>query len=224
MSFDYGPTPERAWGATGWDSSALSRVLGLLGLAAAITAGGAIIGPALGLAGFWISLVGGFVVLIVLRFARNTSPLNMVLFVVFSALEGVVLGDVLEIYVAQGASLVVFQAAAATAVAALAAGAVGYFTHRDLSRLGGYLFIALIVVVVASLVGLFIQSGVLWTVISAVSALLFTAFLVFDINRVARAGNLSQGDAIVMAISVYLDIYNLFLDLLYLLGGRRGSR
>jgi modulator of FtsH protease len=80
------------------------------------------------------------------------------------------------------------------------------------------------VVVVASVVGPFIQSGVLWTVISAVSALLFRAFLVFDINRVARAGNVSEGDAIVMAISVYLDIYNLFLDLLYLLGGRRGSR
>ena len=224
MSFDYGPSPERAWSATGRDTSALSRVLGLLGLAAAITAGGAFVGPLFGLAGFWISLVGGFVVLIALRFARNASPINMVLFVVFSALEGVVLGDVLEIYIAQGASLIVFQAAAATAVAALAAGAVGYFTHRDLSRLGGYLFIALIVVVVASIVGLFIQSGVLWTVISAVSALLFTAFLVFDINRVARAGNISEGDAIVMAISVYLDIYNLFLDLLYLLGGRRGSR
>jgi len=224
MSFDYGPSPERAWSASGWNTSALSRVLALLGLAAAITAGGAFIGPVLGLAGFWISLIGGFVVLIVLRFARNASPINMVLFVAFSALEGVVLGDVLEIYIAQGASLVVFQAAAATAVAALAAGAVGYTTHRDLTRLGGYLFIALIVVVVASIVGLFIQSGVLWTVISAVSALLFTAFLVFDINRVARAGNVSEGDAIVMAISVYLDIYNLFLDLLYLLGGRRGSR
>lgn len=209
---------------TAWDSSALSRVLGLLGLAAAITAGGAFVGPALGVVGLWVSLIGGFVVLIALRFARNSSPINMVLFVLFSALEGVVLGDVLEIYIAQGASLIVFQAAAATAVAGITAGAVGYFTRRDLSRLGGFLFIGLVVVVVASLVGLFIQSGVLWTVISAVSALLFTGFLVFDINRVARAGNVSEGDAIVMAISVYLDIYNLFLDLLYLFGGRRGSR
>ena len=217
MSFDYAR-------ATAWDSSALSRVLGLLGLAAAITAGGALVGPALGVVGLWVSLIGGFVVLIALRFARNSSPINMVLFVVFSALEGVVLGDVLETYIAQGASLIVFQAAAATAVAGIAAGAVGYFTHRDLSRLGGFLFIGLVVVVVASLVGLFVQSGVLWTAISAVSALLFTGFLVFDINRVARAGNVSEGDAIVMAISVYLDVYNLFLDLLYLFGGRRGSR
>lgn len=217
MSIEYG-------GASAWDSSALSRVLGLLGLAAAITAGGAFVGPALGVVGLWISLIGGFVVLIALRFARNASPINMILFVLFSALEGVVLGDILEIYIAQGASLIVFQAAAATAVAGIAAGGVGYFTHRDLSRLGGFLFIGLVVVVVASIVGLFIQSGVLWTVISAVSALLFTGFLVFDINRVARAGNVSEGDAIVMAISVYLDIYNLFLDLLYLFGGRRGSR
>lgn len=207
-----------------WDSSALSRVLGLLGLAAAITAGGAFVGPALGVVGLWVSLIGGFVVLIALRFARNSSPINMVLFVLFSALEGVVLGDVLEIYIAQGASVIIFQAAAATAVAGIAAGAVGYLTHRDLSRLGGFLFIGLVVVVVASLVGLFVQSGVLWTAISAVSALLFTGFLVFDINRVARAGNVSEGDAIVMAISVYLDVYNLFLDLLYLFGGRRGSR
>lgn len=207
-----------------WDSSALSRVLGLLGLAAAITAGGAFVGPALGVVGLWVSLIGGFVVLIALRFARNSSPINMVLFVLFSALEGVVLGDVLEIYIAQGASVIIFQAAAATAVAGIAAGAVGYLTHRDLSRLGGFLFIGLVVVAVASLVGLFVQSGVLWTAISAVSALLFTGFLVFDINRVARAGNVSEGDAIVMAISVYLDIYNLFLDLLYLFGGRRGSR
>jgi FtsH-binding integral membrane protein len=47
---------------------------------------------------------------------------------------------------------------------------------------------------------------------------------VFDINRLATVGNISEGDAIAMAISVYLDIYNLFLDLLYLIGGRRGSR
>src|SRR5262249_22858700 len=111
-----------------------------------------------------------------------------------------------------------------TAVSALAAGAIGYVTRVDLSRLGGYLFIALVAVVVASLIGLLIQSGLLWTVISAVSALLFTGFLVFDFNRVARAGNVTDGDAIGMAISVYLDIFNLFLDLLYLLGGRKRGR
>ena len=76
-------------------------------------------------------------------------------------------------------------------------------------------------VIVASLVGLFIQPPLLWTVISAVSAILFTAFLVYDLNRVARIQGVSEGQAIMLAVSVYLDIYNLFLDLLTLLSGRR---
>lgn len=224
MAYEFGPSPRLSWTDAAAASGALNRVLGLLGLAAAITAAGAFIGPALGQAGFWIGLVGGFVVLIALRFVRDSSPLNLILFAAFAALEGVVLGDVLEVYVAQGASLIIIQAAAATAAAGLAAGAAGYLTHRDLSGLAGYLFIALVVVIVASLIGLFFQSGVLWTVISAVSALLFTGFLVIDLNRVARARNVSEGDAIAMAISVYLDIFNLFLDLLSLFAGRRGNR
>ncbi|HEX2646759.1 MAG TPA: Bax inhibitor-1 family protein [Candidatus Dormibacteraeota bacterium] len=212
-----------AWAGveTGAATTTLNRVLGLLGLAALVTAVGAFFGPLLGVVGLWVGLIGGLVIVIALRFVREMAPLNMILFVVFSALEGIVLGDVLEVYVAQSMSVVVVQAAGATAVAALAAGGVGYFTKRDLTRFGGYLFIALIVVIVSSIIGLFFQSGVLWTVISAVSALVFTGFLVFDLNRVARAGNVTEGDAIVMAISVYLDIFNLFLDLLSLFGGRR---
>ena len=61
----------------------------------------------------------------------------------------------------------------------------------------------------------------LWTVISAVSAILFSAFLVYDLNRVARARGATEGEAIMLAVSVYLDIYNLFLDLLLLLSGMR---
>src|SRR5262252_7502995 len=139
-----------SWTEAGAQTSTLNRVLGLLGLAAIVTAAGAFVGPVLGLAGLWVGLIGGLVLVFALRFVRNVSPLNIILLVVFSPLEGIVLGDVLEVYVAQGMSVVVFQAAAATAVAAFAAGGIGYFTKRDLTRFGGYLFIALIVVVVAS--------------------------------------------------------------------------
>lgn len=203
------------------EQSTLARVMALLGLAAVFTAVGALIGPALGQVGFWVALVGGLVIIIALRAARDVAPLNLILLVVFATLEGVVLGQVLELYVSAGLSLIVFQAAAATAVAALTAGVVGYSTKRDLSNLGGFLFGALVIVIVASLVGLFIQAPVLWTVISAVSAILFTAFLVYDLNRVARIQGASEGQAIMLAVSVYLDIYNLFLDLLTLLSSRR---
>ena len=195
--------------------------MGLLGLAAVFTAIGALFGPALGQIGFWVALIGGLIIIVALRAARDVAPLNLILLIVFATLEGIVLGQVLELYLSAGLSLIVFQAAAATAVAALTAGVVGYSTKRDLSSLGGFLFGALVIVIVASLVGLFIQAPLLWTVISAVSALLFTAFLVFDLNRVARVQGATEGQAIMLAVSVYLDIYNLFLDLLTLLSGRR---
>jgi len=203
------------------EQSTLARVMGLLGLAAVFTAIGALVGPALGQIGFWVALIGGLIIIIALRAARDVAPLNLILLIVFATLEGIVLGQVLELYVSAGLSLIVFQAAAATAVAALAAGVVGYSTKRDLSNLGGFLFGDLLIVIVASLVGLFIQAPLLWTVISAVSAILFTAFLVYDLNRVARVQGATEGQAIMLAVSVYLDIYNLFLDLLTLLSGRR---
>jgi modulator of FtsH protease len=206
---------------TAREQSTLARVMSLLGLAAVFTAIGALFGPALGQIGFWVALVGGLIIILALRAARDVAPLNLILLIVFATLEGIVLGQVLELYVSAGLSLIVFQAAAATAVAALTAGAVGYSTKRDLSNLGGFLLGALVIVIVASLVGVFIRAPVLWTVISAVSAILFTAFLVYDLNRVARVQGATEGQAIMLAVSVYLDIYNLFLDVLTLLSSRR---
>ncbi len=203
------------------DGGTLARVMGLLGLAAVFTAIGAFLGPAFGEIGFWVALVGGLILIFALRAARDVAPLNLILLILFATLEGIVLGQVLELYVSEGLSLIVFQAAGATAVAALAAGFVGYTTHRDLSNIGGFLMAALVIVIVASVIGLFIQTPLLWTAISAVSAILFSAFLVYDLNRVARTQGATEGQAIMLAVSVYLDIYNLFLDLLTLLSGRR---
>jgi len=203
------------------ESGTLAKVMALLGLAAVFTAIGALIGPALGGIGFWVALIGGLVLIFALRAARDVAPLNLILLMLFATVEGVVLGQVLEIYVSEGLSLIVFQAAAATAVAALAAGIAGYTTHRDLSNIGGFLMAVLVIVIVASLIGLFIQAPLLWTVISAVSAVLFSAYLVYDLNRVARTQGATEGQAIMLAASVYLDIYNLFLDLLSLLSGSR---
>ena len=195
--------------------------MGLLGVAAVFTAIGALVGPAFGEIGFWVALIGGLIIIFALRAARDVAPFNLILLILFATVEGVVLGQVLELYVSQGLSLIVFQAATATAIAALAAGFAGYTTRRDLSNIGGFLMASLVIVIVASVIGLFIQAPLLWTVISAVSAILFSAFLVLDLNRVARTQGATEGQAIMLAVSVYLDIYNLLLDLLTLLSGRR---
>jgi FtsH-binding integral membrane protein len=79
------------------DESTLAKVMGLLGLAAVFTAIGAFVSPVLGEIGFWVALIGGLVIIFALRAARDVAPLNLILLVLFATLEGIVLGQVLEL-------------------------------------------------------------------------------------------------------------------------------
>jgi len=74
--------------------------------------------------------------------------------------------------------------------------------------------VGLIGVIVASVIGIFIQQPLLYVAISALSAVLFTGYLVYDLNRIAQSRGATQGEAILLAVSVYLDVFNVFLSLL----------
>jgi modulator of FtsH protease len=196
----------------------LNQVLSLLGLAALFTAGGAFAAPYLGGGAFLLGLIGGLVSLLILTFVREHAPWNLIFLFLFASLEGLVLGGILQTYLAAGLGDLVLAAASATGVVVLVAGGIGYTTKRNLAGLGGFLFIGLLVVILASVVGLFVHLTVLEIGISAAAALLFTGFLVFDLNRIARTPAVSRGTAIMLAVSVYLDVFNLFLNILNLLG------
>jgi FtsH-binding integral membrane protein len=204
-------------------AATLSRVMGLLAIASAFTAAGALVGLPLGRAGFFIGLVGAIACLIALGFVKDRTPLNLVLLYAFAVLEGIFLGQVLETYLRAGLSRIVLDAAAVTAGVSLVAGAYGYTTKRDLTALGSVLFIGLLAVIGASLLGLFLHLSALYTAVAAAAALVFTGFLVFDLNRIAKAGQVDTGDAVLLAVSVYVDILNLFLALLSLLSAVRGD-
>jgi modulator of FtsH protease len=204
-------------------SAILNKVLGLLGFAFLFTAGGAVIGRSLGPGALLISVFGSFATLIALQFLRERSPINLALLYGFATFEGMLLGQILDAYIRGGMGGVVVNAGLTTAAVALAAGAYGYTTKRDLSGMGGILFIGLLGVLVASLVGIFVQAPLLYIGISAVAAVLFTGFLVFDLNRVAAMRGASEGTTILLAVSVYLDIVNLFLALLRIFGFAAGG-
>jgi modulator of FtsH protease len=203
--------------------AALGKVMGLLAVASVFTAVGAVVGLPLGRAGFFIGLIGAIVCLIVLGFVKERTPLNLVLLYTFAVLEGIFLGQVLESYVQAGLSRIVLDAAVVTAGVSLVAGGYGYTTKRDLTAMGSILFIGLLVVIGASLLGLFLHLPALYTAVAAAAALLFTGFLIFDLNRISRAGEVSTGDTVLLAVSVYVDVLNLFLALLSLLTGLRGD-
>ncbi len=201
----------------------MGRVMGYVGFSFVFTAGGAVLGDINGPGLLFPAIIVSFVALIALMFLKERTPLNLALMYIFATAEGVFLGQLLQSYIAAGLGSIVVVAAAATAAITCAAAVYGVTTQRDLSGFGGMLFVALIGVLVVSVVGIFIHMTALHIVISGATALLFTGFLVYDFNRISRARSWSEGDAVLMAVSIYLDILNLFLSLLRILSILSGN-
>jgi FtsH-binding integral membrane protein len=144
------------------------------------------------------------------------------LFVVYSALTGLVLSVILLAYT--GESVTTTFVVTAGMFGALAF--YGTATRRDLSGLGSFLFMGLVGVVLASLVGMFWHSDALQFVITFIGVIVFTGLTVYDAQRLkAMALAIPSGQSgsyqVVGALSLYLDFVNLFLFLLRFLGNRR---
>jgi FtsH-binding integral membrane protein len=201
----------------------VGQVMGLLAFSLLFTAGGAVLGRALGPGAIILSIVGSIGCLIALFFARSKPGLNLGLFYAFSVFEGMALGLIVESYVASGMGAVVRNAAFTTGGLVMALGAYAWTTKRDLSGMRGYLTAGLLAVIVSSLVGIFLQAPLFHLLLAGATAILFSGFVLFDIQRLRYAEGSSQADAIWLAISIYLDIFNLFLAILRLFGFLGGS-
>ena len=103
----------------------------------------------------------------------------------------------------------------------------GYTTKRDLTKFGGFLFMGLIGIIIASLVNLFFQSSALQFAISIIGVLVFVGLTAYDtqsIKNMYYAGdseNTGSKKALMGALRLYLDFINLFILLLQLFGQRR---
>lgn len=100
---------------------------------------------------------------------------------------------------------------------------IGFTTKKDLSGFSKAIMAAMIGIVVASLINLFIGNGFISYVISILSVLLFSGLIAYDNQMIKRVyestgGNVQDGWAISMALSLYLDFINLFISLLRLFG------
>ena len=114
---------------------------------------------------------------------------------------------------------VVFQSISATALALLCSATMVFLTDIDFSILGGFLIIALIILVVMGLLNAFLFKSKLFSIVKAyIGAVIFTLYLIYDFNRLEQLeGNESWGTAINISVNLYLDIINLFLQLLEIL-------
>ena len=165
-----------------------------------------------------IYLVVLFGILFGMQFAvsRGAKTLALVLLFAFTFITGMTVGSIIALYVSVGAGHVVTQAFVATAVAFGALTIYAMRTKTDFSSWAKPLFWTLIGVVVVSLLNAFLfKSGVLVLGVSAVCALLFSAYILFDTQKIIRGEYTSP---IMAAVGMYLNIYNLFMSLLHILG------
>ena len=170
----------------------------------------------LGMAAPFIILGVALVLFFAMRACLHRTPLNLVLLFGFTFVLGLGLTPLLfSVLASANGGVIVAQAFALTAVAFGGLSIFAMNTKRDFSTMGKMLFITLIVVICASLINIFTQSPIFALVISSVSAILFSFYILYDTQNIVR-GNYAH--PIEGAVALYLDFLNLFANLLHILG------
>jgi len=207
-------------------SGASARVLrntyALLALSMIPTVLGAWIGLATGLAASMggvlamvVFMVGAFGLIFAIEKNRN-SPAAVPLLLAFTFFMGLMLSRLLGFVLGlHGGAGIVMTAFAGTATIFLGMAALSSLIKRDLSALGKWLFIGAVMLMVAGIANVFLQSGALMITISVMAIGIFSAFVLHDLKRV-RDGH--ETNYVIATLGVYLSLYNVFQNLLVLLG------
>lgn len=211
----------------------MQKVFGLMGLGTAITGlvayftanSPAMLQMVYGTPLRYVVFFAPFAFILALSFGINrmrASTAQMV-FWLFSGVMGLSLASVFLVYTGQSIVTTFFVSSATFFGMAL----YGYTTKRDLTGWGSFLFMGLLGLIVASLIGFFIQSSALQFAISVIGVLIFTGLTAYDTQKIKEmyyAGDSSEiggKKAVMGALALYLDFINLFLYLLRFLGDRR---
>ena len=151
-----------------------------------------------------------------LMFSRSKPGLNIAMLFIFTTLTGLVATPLVAMVAAKAGAGAVAMAFAMTTIVFGVMSIFGIRTRKDLASMGKMLFIALIVVIACSLVNLlFLGSSMFQVLISSAAVILFSMYVAYDTQNIIRGLYTSPVDA---AISLYLDFYNIFMNLLALIG------
>ncbi len=198
----------------------LGQTMGLVAVTVGFAALGAYIGRHFAGGAGILLLIGAFGCVFGLQIAarRGHEQLAIALLFGMGLLLGIGVGPVLDVY-AKTDPAAVWQAAGGTGLFVAALGSYGYATRRDLSSWGRTLFWALLALIAFGFVAFLIaipHANIIYAVLGLV---IFGGFTIFDFNRLRRA---NTDSSVVIAASIFLDIFNVFLLLLRLFGNVRG--
>ena len=165
----------------------------------------------------------GLVLLMGAGFQKFSVKTLLAIFLIYSTLTGISLSTIFSVYTTSSIASTFFISSLTFGVMAL----TGYTTKTDLTKMGSFLYMALIGIIIASLINWFMQSEQLDYIISIIGVLVFTGLTAYDVQKIKNIGSqVEQGSKsaqklmIMGALTLYLDFINLFLMLLRLLGNR----
>ncbi len=173
----------------------------------------------------WGLIIAELAIVIGVTAAINklSLPVATLLFVLYSVINGALLSSIFLIYTMSSIATVFFITAATFGAMSL----FGYFTKQDLTSWGKILMMALIGLIIATVVNLFVKSSGLEMIVSYVGVLIFVGLTAYDTQKIKQmclqapdAGESMQKLALLGALSLYLDFINLFLYLLRIFGRR----
>ena len=173
----------------------------------------------------WVVMLAPLGVVFYMSFgiAKMSSSKAQAAFWVFAALMGASLSSIFLVYTGESITRVFFITAGTFAAMSI----YGYTTKKDLTKLGSFLMMGLIGIIIASIVNIFMKSTMMYFVISIIGVLIFVGLTAYDTQKiknmylVSDSGEVMGKKAVMGALTLYLDFINLFIMLLRLFGQRR---
>ena len=173
----------------------------------------------------WVVMLAPLGVVFYMSFgiAKMSSSKAQTTFWIFAALMGASLSSIFLVYTGASITRVFFITAGTFAAMSI----YGYTTKKDLTRLGSFLMMGLIGIIIASIVNIFMKSTMMYFVISIIGVLIFVGLTAYDTQKiknmylVSDSGEVMGKKAVMGALTLYLDFINLFIMLLRLFGQRR---
>ena len=173
----------------------------------------------------WVVMLAPLGVVFYMSFGINkmSSAKAQTVFWIFAALMGLSLSWILLVYTGVSVARVFFITSATFGAMSI----YGYTTKRDLTKLGSFLMMGLIGIIIASLVNIFLKSAMMYFIVSILGVLIFVGLTAYDTQKIKNmysasdSGEIIGKKAVMGALTLYLDFINLFIMLLRLFGQRR---
>ena len=173
----------------------------------------------------WVVMLAPLGIVFYMSFGINkmSAAKAQSVFWIFAALMGLSLSWILLVYTGVSVARVFFITSATFGAMSI----YGYTTKRDLTKMGSFLMMGLIGIIIASVVNIFMKSTMMYFIISILGVLIFVGLTAYDTQKIKNmyaasdTGELMGKKAVMGALTLYLDFINLFLMLLRLFGQRR---